>query len=273
MRFQEKADRKAAEKAEEKELKLKKQIEMGQLDVNYERFMAKKISEKRVLLLAKYPDLKTIFQGWVYGIYVSILDYQPEGEKSGKLYYFFGNIPEASNKYKLSYTITDANECVFNSALLNNFPKSYLSVLKRNKLEIKATELTVRALICAHAYKADSTSYIHHFDYNKLNNNIKNLAPLEKSFFENLEEEQKKNLSKAQIVISEKYKIETKKKPKDILKLEYRVCDLYYNHKIEVDKIATTMRNRPNKVEIQRIVKFYTQFKYFTRKGAEAPIA
>lgn len=261
MRFQEKADRKAAEK----EQKLQKQIDMGQLDINYEKFLAKKISEKRALLLQKYPDLKTIFQGFIYGIYVSILDHQLPEEKNGKLYYLFENISESSNKYKLSYTINDQNECIFNPTLLKNFPKSYVSVLKRNKFDMKDEVANVGALICAHAYKTDETAHIHHFDYNKLNNNIKNLVPLEKDYFENLSDEQKKTLSKAQITIAEKYKIETAKKLKSALKLEYRVCDLYYNHKIEVDKIATTMRNRPNKAEIQRIVKFYTQFKYFTK--------
>jgi len=267
MRFHEKAERKAADKAAEKEQKLQKQIEMGQLDANYEKFLAKRIAEKRTLLLLKYPDLKTIFQGLVYGIYVAILDCQMPDEKSGKLYYFFENIPEASNKYKLSYTINDQNECFFNPALLKNFPKSYVSVLKRNKFDMKDTIASVGALICAHAYKADETAYVHHFDYDNLNNNIKNLVPLEKSFFENLSDEQKKSLPKAQITVAEKYKIEIPKKLKSALKLEYRVCDLYYNHKIEVDKIATTMRNRPNKAEIQRIVKFYTQFKFFTKSS------
>jgi len=268
MRFQDRAEK----KAEEKEQKLQKQIDMGKLDVNYEQFLAKRISEKRNLLLEKYPDLKTIFQGWVYGIYVSILDHQLPEERSGKLYYLFENITEASNKYKISYSIEE-NDCVFKASLLNNFPKSYITALKRNKFDAKKLNesVSVGELIAAHVYKIDDTAYVHRFDYNKLNNNIKNLAPIEKDFFDNLSAEQKLNLSKAQIEISENFKIETRKKPKDVLRLEYRVCDLFYNHKIEVDKIATTMRNRPNKAEIQRIVKFYTQFKSFTHKASNAP--
>jgi len=51
--------------------------------------------------------------------------------------------------------------------------------------------------------------------------------------------------------------------------MEYRACDLYYNHKIEVEKISTTLRNRLNKAEIQRIVKLYTYFKIYLREEQE----
>jgi len=75
---------------------------MAKLETKYEQFLAEKISEKRNVLLAKYPEIKTLFEGWIYGVYVAILDNQSVIEGKGKLYYLFENIPESSGKYKLN---------------------------------------------------------------------------------------------------------------------------------------------------------------------------
>jgi len=244
---------------EEKE---QKQFEMAKLETKYEQFLAEKISEKRNVLLTKYPEIKTLFEGWIYGVYVAILDNQSAVEGKGKLYYLFENIPESSGKYKLNYEIIN-NNCIFKTAELKNFPKSYLIILKRHNFDLKKDESCINELVAAHSYKLDETFYIHYSDYNSLNNNIKNLIPLDKDFFFRLSEEEQKNLAKPQQYIPEKYKAEQKKKPKDVIKMEYRACDLYYNHKIPVEKIAATLRNRLNKADIQRIVKLYSYFKKY----------
>jgi hypothetical protein len=243
---------------EEKE---QKQLEMVKLETKYEQFLANKITEKRNFLQAKYPEIKTLFEGWVYGVYIAILDDQQIKEGKGKLYYLFENISESTNKYKLTYTIDDQNNCVFSISMLKSFPKLYLSLLKRQHFDIKRDESNISELIAAHIYKLDETVYIHHSDYNKLNNNVKNLVPLEKDFFYGLSDDEQKNIVKPHQHILEKYKTELKKKPKDVVKMEYRVCDLYYNHKIPVEKISTTLRNRVKKADVQRIIKLYPYFK------------
>lgn len=245
---------------EEKE---QKQRDMLNLEKDYEQFLANKIAEKRNVLLSKYPQIKTLFEGWLYGVYIAILDNQQANDKKGKLYYLFENISESDNKYKLNYTIDNENECVFNVSELKNFPKSYLTILKRHNYDLKKDKSTVSELICAHIYKLDDEMYIHHSDYNKLNNNVKNLVPLEKEYFISLSEDQQKNLAKAHQYIPEKYKIEFKRKPKDVIKMEYRACDLYYSHRLPVEKIAVTLRNRLSRSEIQRVVKLYPYFKTY----------
>lgn len=243
---------------EEKE---QKQLEMAKLEVKYEQYLADKISEKRNALLSKYPEIKTLFQGWLYGVYIAILDNQQPKDKTGKLYYLFENVPESTSKYKLSYTIDDNNNCIFKGSELKNFPRTYLTILKRHNFDTKKEIVSVAELVCAHIYKLDETAYIHHSDYNSLNNNIKNLAPLDKEFFDSLDDDKKKNLSKAYQHIPEKFKVEMKKKAKDVVKMEYRACDLYYNYQIPIDKIAITLRNRIKKADIQRVVKLYGYFK------------
>lgn len=245
---------------EEKE---QKQLKMLKLETQYEQFLSKKISEKRNVLLSKYPGIKTLFEGWLYGVYIAILDNQQAKEKKGKLFYLFENIPESANKYKLTYTINDQNVCTFNLLELKNFPKSYLSILKRHNFNTISEESTLNELICAHIYKLDETLYIHHSDYNKLNNNIKNLVPLEKDFFYSLSNDEQKNMAKSQQYIPETCQAKPEKKPKDVIKMEYRACDLYYNHRIPVEKISATLRNRLNKAAIQRIVKLYPYFKTY----------
>lgn len=245
---------------EEKE---QKQRDMVNLEKDYEKFLAGKISEKRNVLLSKYPQIKTLFEGWLYGVYVAILDNQQINDKKGKLYYLFENINESGNKYKLNYTIDNDNECVFNVSELKNFPKAYLTILKRHNYDLKKDKSTVNELICAHIYKLDDEMYIHHSDYNKLNNNVRNLVPLEKDLFSSLSEDQQKNLAKAHQHIPEKYKIEFKRKPKDVIKMEYRACDLYYNHRLPVEKIAITLRNRLSRSETQRVIKLYPYFKTY----------
>ena len=245
---------------EEKE---QKQLEMGKLEIKYEQFLSKKISEKRNILLLKYPEIKTLFQGWLYGVYVAILENQQVKEKKGKLFYLFENIPESANKYKLSYTINDKNDCIFNAAELKFFPKSYLSILKRHHFDIKKDIAIISELIAVHSFKLDEAVYIHHADYNKLNNNIKNLVPLEKSLFFSFNEDGQNNMAKPQQYIPEKYKLNLNKKSKDVVKMEYRACDLYYNHKIPVEKIAATLRNRLDKDAVQRIVILYPYFKTY----------
>jgi hypothetical protein len=193
---------------EEKE---QKQIEMAKLEIKYKQFLAEKISEKRNILLSKYPEIKTLSEGWLYGVYVAILDHQKETESKGKLYYLFENIPECDGKYKLNYEIIN-NNCLFETAGLKNFPKSYLTILKRHKFDIKKDKSTINELIAAHSNKPDA---------------------------------------------------QQKKKSKDIIKMEYRACDLYYNHKIPVEKIAVTLRNRLKKAEVERIVKLYSYFKTY----------
>ncbi|MFA6988605.1 MAG: hypothetical protein WC197_00915 [Candidatus Gastranaerophilaceae bacterium] len=245
---------------EEKE---QKQLEMIKLERKYELFLAKKISEKRNLLQAKYPEIKTLFEGWVYGVYIAILDEQNVKENNGKLYYLFENIAESTNKYNLTYTIDDKNNCIFNVSRLKNFPKSYLSLLKRHHFDIKKDESNINELIAAHGYKLDEAVYIHYSDYNKLNNNIKNLVPLEEDFFYGLSDDEQNNMAKPQQYISEKYKTVIKKKSKDVIKMEYRACDLYYNYKVPVEKIAVTLRNRLNKAAVLRTVKLYPYFKTY----------
>ncbi len=191
---------------EEKE---QKQLEMAKLESKYEQFLAKKISEKKNILFYKYPEIKTLFEGWLYGVYVAILDYKQEAEGKGKLYYLFENITECNGKYKLAYDIID-NNCFFETAGLKNFPKSYLTILKRHKFDIKIDKSAINDLIAAHACKLD-----------------------------------------------------LKKKPKDVIKMEYRACDLYYNHKIPVEKISATLRNRLKKTDIERIIRLYPYFKIY----------
>lgn len=246
-------------KNEDKE---QKQIEMIKLEIKYEQFLAKKISDKRNIFLTKYPEVKTIFQGWLYGVYFAILDNQQPKEGKGKLYYLFENIPESTNKYKLTYNIIN-NNCIFKTSDLNNFPKSYLTILKKHCFDLKKDESNINELITAHSYKLDESPYIHHCDYNRLNNNAKNLIPLDKAFFAGLSEYEQKNLAKPQQYIPENYKAAQNKKAKDVIKMEYRACDLYYNHKISVEKISATLRNRLKKADIQRIVKLYPYFKTY----------
>ena len=245
---------------EEKE---QKQLEMVKLEIKYEQFLAKKISQKRDILLLKYPELKTLFQGWLYGVYITILEnYQPQ-EKKGKLFYLFENISESSNKYKLTYSINDNNEPVFNVSDLMNFPKSYLAILKRHRFDIKKDTSLISELIAAHSFKLDETVYIHHSDYNKLNNNIKNLVPLERTFLNSLNADEQKNLANSQQLTPERYKINISRKPKDVVKMEYRACDLYYNHNIPAEKIAVTLRNRLDKAAVHRTVMLYPYFKIY----------
>lgn len=246
---------------EEKELK---QNEMIKFESHYEKFLAEIINEKRKTLLTKFPELKTLYEGWLYGIYIAILDNQQLKEGQGKLFYLFENIPEASNKYKLSYTINDKNNCDFNVSQLKKLPKSYLSILKRNNFDLNKEKANISELITAHRYKLDETAYVHHSDNNKLNNKIKNLIPLEKEFFNSLSIDKQNNLAKGQQYIPQKYKLSIKKKTKDAIKLEYRACDLYYNHRIEVAKIAKTLRSKLNKASILRIVKLYPHFKKYS---------
>ncbi|HSA06985.1 MAG TPA: hypothetical protein P5556_07375 [Candidatus Gastranaerophilales bacterium] len=189
---------------EEKE---RKQLEMAKLESQYKQFLAEKISEKRNVLLSKYPEIKTLFEDWIYGVYVAILDYRQVLEAKGKLYYLFENIPESGGKYKLNYEIIN-NNCLFTPSELKNFPKTYLSVLKRNKFDIKKNKADINELIAAHFG-------------------------------------------------------EKKKKPKDVIKMEYRACDLYYNHKIPAEKISVTLRNRLKKPEIERIIRLYPYFKTY----------
>lgn len=250
---------------EEKE---QKQLEMAKLETKYEEYLAKKISEKRNIFLAKDPEIKTLFQDWIYGVYIAILDNHQPKEGKGKLYFLFENIPESSGKYKLAYDIIQ-NNCVFKTSELKNFPKSYLNILKRHNFDLKKEESSISELITAHSYKLDEDFYIHHCDYNKLNNHNKNLIPLDKVFFYGLSEAEQKSLAKPQQYIPEKYKAEQKKKPKDIIKMEYRACDLYYNHKISVEKISATLRNRLKKADVQRIVKLYPYFKKYSVKDQD----
>ena len=188
---------------EEKE---QKQQEMALLETKYEEFLAEKILEKKNVLLSKFPEIKTFFQGWIYGVYVAILDHKQEGEGKGKLYFLFENIPESEGKYKLNYEIINDN-CVFDPAELKNFPKSYLTILKRQKFDFKKDKSDINELIAAHS-------------------------------------------------------IEKEKKPKHVIKIEYRACDLYYNHKIPVEKIAPTLRLKA--ADVQRIVKLYPYFKIYS---------
>lgn len=189
---------------EEKE---QKQLDMARLEFQYEKFLAGKIAEKRNVLLTKYPDIKTSFEGWLYGVYVAILNHNQAAEGKGKLYYLFENIPESGGKYKLNYEIIENNN-VFQPTELKNFPKSYLAILKRQKFDIKNEKAELNDLIAAHI-------------------------------------------------------VEIKKKPKDVIKMEYRACDLYYNHKIAIEKVAITLRNRLKKADVQRIVKLYPYFKIY----------
>lgn len=248
---------------EEKE---QKQNEMSKLETHYEQYLAELTNKKRNTLLTKYPDLKTLYEGWLYGFYIAILDHQEVKEGKGKLFYLFENIPESANKYKISYKIDVENSCNFSLSELKNFPKSYLSILKRHNFDLKQDTANINELVASHIYKLDETAYIHNADYNRLNNNIKNLVPLEKEFFNNLSQEEQKNLAKCQQYIPEKFKVIIKKKAKDVVKMEYRACDLYFNHKIEVEKIAATLRNRLNKANIQRIVKLYPYFKKYNKE-------
>ena len=194
--------------SEEKE---QKHLEMTKLETKYKQFLAEKISEKRNILLSKYPEIKTLFEGWLYGVYIAILDNQQASEAKGKLYYLFENIPECNGKYKLNYKIID-NNCLFETARLKNFPKPYLTILKRHKFDTKKDESTINELI---------------------------------------------------EVLSCKSVIQQKKKPKDVIKMEYRACDLYYNHKIPPEKIAVTLRNRLKKDDVKRIIRLYPYFKIY----------
>jgi hypothetical protein len=249
--------------------KEQKQKDMTRLETQYEQFLADKITEKRDFLREKYPQIKTLFEGWLYGVYVAILDAQELVDRKGKLYYLFENIPESNNKYKLAYTITEGNNCVFNVGAMKNLPKSYVDILKRHKFNTAREEAPIAELIAAHRYKLDDEVYVHHADYNGLNNNIDNLVPLEITFFKGLSEGEQKSLAKPHLHIPERYKVERKKKPKDVNKMEYRACDLYYNHKIPVEKVAATLRNRLNKAAVLRIVKLYPYFKIYSRHNDE----
>lgn len=197
---------------EEKE---QKQLQMAKLQKDYEHFLSRKTLEKKNVLLSKYPDMKTVFEGCLYGVYAVILDNKQESDKKGKLYYLFENIPESSNKYKLSYEIID-NNCVFDTPALKNFPKTYLTVLKRHKFDIKKDKSEINELISVHIAAR-----------------------------------------------------ECQKKPKDLIKMEYRACDLYYNHNIPAEKIAATLINRLKKPDIERIIKLYPYFKIYNRKSNE----
>lgn len=251
---------------EEKE---QKQRNMDKLETKYNFFLVDRIEKKKEFLLSKYPEIKTLFQGKLYGIYVAILDHMQPAEGNGKLYYLFENTPGFEGKYKLTYEIID-NNCVFDTAKLKNFPKPYLSILKRQHFDLKTEKFAVNKLIVAHTFKLDEECYIHYADYNRLNNNIKNLVPLEKSFFEGLSPEKQKELVKPQQYIPEKYKPEQKKKSVDVNKMEYRACDLYFNHNLPVEKIAATLRNRLNKNDVLRAVKLYPYFKKY-QKMTESP--
>jgi hypothetical protein len=244
--------------------KEQKQQEMIMLETKYEQFLADKIAEKRNFLQTKYPEIKTLFEGWIYGVYIAVLDVQQIQERKGKLFYLFENITESTNKYKLAYTIDDKNNCVFNPSILKSFPKSYLSIVKRHHFNTTKEKSTVSELITAHLYKLDDSAYIHHSDNNKLNNNIKNLVPMEKTFFDSLSDDEQKNIAKPHQHIPEKYKAKLIKKPKGVVIIEYRACDLYYNHRIPPEKIAATLRNKLNKAAIERIVRLYPYFKIYS---------
>ena len=194
---------------EEKE---QKQLRMAKLQNEYKDFLAQKVSEKKNILLSKYPDIKTAFEGFLSGAYIVILDNKQESDRKGKLYYLFENIPESDNKYKLSYEIID-NNCVFETSALKNFPKSYLTVLKRHKFDIKKGQSEINELLSVHT---DA--------------------------------------------------LKCPKKAKDLIKMEYRACDLYYNHNIPTEKIAATLRNRLKKTDIERIIKLYPYFKIYNKK-------
>ncbi len=247
------------------EEKKQKQLDMVKLEVEYEQYLAQEIAKIKDMLKNKYPQIKTLYEGWLYGVYVAILDNQQAKEKKGKLYYLFNNIPEKTNKYKLSYTIDNENNSIFNIADLKQLPKSYISILKRHHLDLNTEKSNISKLVCAHIYKLEENVYIHHSDYNKLNNSIKNLVPLEKEFFDSLGEEKQKSLAKAQQYIPEKYKLEFKKKAKDVIKMEYRACELYYTHRLPVEKVAATLRNRLDKAAVQRVVKLYPYFNLYSK--------
>ena len=196
---------------EEKE---QKQLEMTKLETRYKQFLAEKISKKKAVLLSKYPEIKTLFEDCLYGVYVAILGRRQASEAKGKLYYLFENIPESGGKYKFTYEIIN-NNCLFETTALKNFPKSYLTILKKHKFDIKKDKSSINELLEAHSYKSE---------------------------------------------------VWQKKKPKDVIKMEYRACDLYYNHNISVEKIAATLRNRLKKPDIQRIIKLYPHFKIYNNE-------
>ncbi|MEI7473990.1 MAG: hypothetical protein WCK67_04355 [bacterium] len=253
---------------EEKE---QKQQTMANLEKDYEKFLADRIAITKDHLLTKYPTIKTLFEGWVYGVYIAVLDYQQAEEKKGKLYFLFENTPEKTNKYKLSYNIDDKNNCTFNTIDLKDFPKPYMTIVKRHHLNLKNETISVSDFIAAHQYKFDEMSYVYHSDCNRLNNNIKNLIPLEIEQFNKLSDENKKAIAKAYQYIPEKYKTNLKNKAKETVKMEYRACDLYYNHKIPVDKIAITLRNRLKKTDVEKAVRLYNYFRIYALPAKVSP--
>lgn len=250
------------------EKKEQKQQAMLNFEKDYEEYLVKRIEKTKTFLLNKYPTIKSLIETWVYGVYFAIFDHQQLEEKKGKLYFVFENIPEKDNKYKISYTIDENNNCIFKTDDIKNFPKPYITILKRHHFDFKKETSNVSELICAHMYKFDEMTYVYHSDCNKLNNSIKNLIPLEKELVETLTENYKKDIAKAQQYIPEKYKVEFKNKSKEIIKYEYRACDLYFNHNIAPEKIAATLRNRFKPAEIERTVKLYSYFRiYATAKN------
>ncbi len=251
------------------EEKKQKQMDMVKLEIEYEQYLVQEVAKTKNMLKNKYKQIKTLYEGWLYGVYVAILDNQQTKEKKGKLYYLFNNITEKANKYKLSYTIDDKNNCIFNIADLKQFPKSYISILKRHHLDLNKEKSNINELICAHIYKLKENIHIHHSDYNKLNNCIKNLVPLEKEFFDSLGEEKQQSLAKAQQYIPEKFKVEFKRKAKDIIKMEYRACELYYTHRLPVEKVAATLRNRLSKAAVQRVIKLYPYFNLYQKSKTD----
>ena len=251
--------------AEEKE---QKQLEMEKLESKYRKFLQQKVSAKIQKLKTTLPDAKILFEDWIYGIYVAILDVQEPSAKRGRLFYSFENIPEAENKYKLSYEIDENNNCIFDLSKLKLLPKSYLSLLKKHHFNLINEKSSVKELICAHLYNIDNEVYIHHCDYNPLNNSIKNLVPIEKQKWHELSEVHQKNLKNAAKLINPAHKINFKKKTKDIIKMEYRACDLYYNHRISPEKIASTLRNRLKRADIIRTVKLYKYFKEYNQTSS-----
>lgn len=245
------------------EKKEQKQQTMLNFERDYEAYLVKRIEKTKTFLFEKHPTIKSLIECWLYSVYFAILDHQQIEEKKGKLYFIFDNIPEKDNKYKVSYTIDENNNCIFNTADIKNFPKPYVTILKRHHFDFKKEQSYVSELICAHSHKFDEMTYVYHSDCNKLNNSVKNLFPLEKELVEQLSENYKKDIAKVQQHVPEKYKLNLKNKTKEIIKFEYRACDLYFNHNIAPEKIAATLRNRFKPAEVERTVKLYSYFRIY----------
>lgn len=251
---------------EREQEKLQKQQTMINLEKDYGNFLSKLVNTKKDNILKKNSGAKTLFEAWIYGVYLSILDNQIVKENKGKLYFIFENIPEKNNKYKINYSINSDGQCLFNMNDLKELPKSYLLILKRHNLNLTEEICSVDKLIASHKYKLDGQEFLYHSDSNKLNNCFDNIIPLDKNEYDELTNNKDKAIAKAVKYIPEKYVVEFNKKTKDIIKLEYRACDLYFNHKIPVGKIAFTLRNRLKKSDIERTIRLYSYFKTYSNQ-------